>query len=58
MREGKITTFFDYIKEMRAFQKFFMECGPEGPFRKEIILDFVQNKITSTADFFINSTNN
>ncbi|CAG9318657.1 unnamed protein product [Blepharisma stoltei] len=58
LRKGEFKYFIDYDKSMKSFQKFFLEHGPEGPARREILLDFCMNKISSTSDFFIKTTSN
>lgn len=53
LRRGEFAYFLDYEKEMRAFQKFYLEHGPSGPNRKEIITEFVQSRMALAADMFI-----
>lgn len=53
LKNGEYKRFNEYEKDLRAFVKYFDENGPQGPSRKEIILDFSQNKLSVTADYFI-----
>jgi chromosome segregation ATPase len=53
LRNNEYKNFVEYEREMKKLQRFFIERGPEGPFRNEILLEFCQKKIIDTADFFI-----
>lgn len=58
LKKGEFKTFLDYEKNMRSFQKYFLEHGPDGPCRREILLDFSLNKLASASDFFVKSISN
>ena len=53
LKNGDFHSFAEFEKELRAFAKYFDEHGPEGPYRREIILEFCQNKLSVTGDYFI-----
>ena len=58
LRNNEYKNFNDFEREMKKLQRFFLERGPEGPFRTEILLDFCQKKIIDTADYFIKEFQN
>ena len=58
LKNGEFKTFLEFEKELRAFGKFFEEHGPEGPLRREIILNFCHNKTSVTGEYFIKSIMN
>ncbi|OMJ73597.1 hypothetical protein SteCoe_27672 [Stentor coeruleus] len=58
LRNNEYKTFVDFEREMKKLQRFFMERGPDGPFKNEILLEFCQKKIVDTADFFIKESQN
>ncbi|OMJ93442.1 hypothetical protein SteCoe_3558 [Stentor coeruleus] len=58
LKNGDFKGFIEYEKELRAFVKYFDEHGPEGPQRREIILEFCQNKLSVTGEYFIKFISN
>ena len=58
LRNNEYKTFVDFEREMKKLQRFFLERGPEGPFRNKILLEFCQKKIVDTADYFIKESQN
>lgn len=53
MREGQYRSFFDYEKDVKKFVAKAMESAPEGPNRKEIILEFVQKVLVDAGTAFV-----
>jgi hypothetical protein len=47
--------FNDYTDELRAFQHYFMENGPPGPDRRQLMLEFTFSAIDEAALHFVNN---
>ena len=58
LKNGDFKSFNEYERELRAFIKYFDEHGPQGPGRREIILEFSHSKMSVTSDYFIKSISN
>ena len=58
LKNGDFKSFNEYERELRAFIKYFYEHGPQGPGRREIILEFSHSKMSVTSDYFIKSITN
>ena len=58
LRNNEYKSFVDYEREIKKLQRYFLERGPDGPYRNEILLDFCQKKLIDTADFFIKECQN
>ena len=52
MKGGEFENFAAYEKELRAFQLYFLEQGPQGPYRRVIMLEFCQRALNEAADHF------
>jgi len=50
--------FAEYEQDMKAFQHYFMENGPPGPFKRTLLLEFVQQAMAEAADFFNRTVQN
>mmetsp|Transcript_19811 Transcript_19811/g.36576 ORF Transcript_19811/g.36576 Transcript_19811/m.36576 type:complete len:1656 (+) Transcript_19811:4704-9671(+) len=57
LKNGEFATFADYSAKMRAFMDFFNKHGPEGPYRREILLEFCQLKSALAAESFLTEVN-
>lgn len=58
LRDGEITVFSEFEKNMRNFEEFFIEHGPPGRNRSEILLQFVYQKTLDASDYFIKNLSN
>lgn len=47
--------FSEYEQDMRAFQQYFIDNGPQGPNRRVIMLEFVQRATVDAAEYFSKS---
>ncbi len=43
---------------MKGFQQYFLDNGPPGPYRRIIMLEFVQRALIEAAEFFSKSIMN
>jgi len=50
--------FIEFEQDMKAFEHYFMENGPNGPFKRMFLLEFVQQATLEAADFFNRNTQN
>lgn len=52
IKNNEFPTFADYEREMKAFQQFFIENGPQGPNRKMIMLEYCLHAENETSEIF------
>jgi chromosome segregation ATPase len=50
---GDFKSLSDYERELRAFMKFTLEHGPQGPHRREIVQEFCISKFSAVSDRFV-----
>jgi hypothetical protein len=43
---------------VKAYQQFFIENGPPGPYRRIILLEFIQRAIADASDYFTKTLQN
>jgi hypothetical protein len=53
LKANEYKSFYDFEKELRLFHAYFVENGPQGPNKKQIILEFMQKSLTDAATFFL-----
>ena len=53
LKNHEYKSFSDFEKELRLFQSFFMESGPNGPNRKLFLIEFLQKCLNEGANVFI-----
>lgn len=58
LKDGEIASFTEFEKNIQNFEAFFMEHGPPGTSRREILLSFVAQKTSAASDFFIKNLSN
>jgi hypothetical protein len=58
LKEGSIATFLEFEKNIRNFEEFFVEHGPAGPGRVELLLKFTKEKSIEASDYFIKTLTN
>lgn len=44
--------FAEYEQDVKNLQQFFLENGPPGPYRRLIMLEFIQKAMVEAAEFF------
>eukprot|EP01022_Parablepharisma_sp_SALTPOND_P029008 TRINITY_DN722_c0_g1_i1.p1 TRINITY_DN722_c0_g1~~TRINITY_DN722_c0_g1_i1.p1 ORF type:complete len:1467 (-),score=323.46 TRINITY_DN722_c0_g1_i1:3360-7760(-) len=52
IRNNEFPTFEEYLRELKAFQMYFMENGPPGPNRKALLLEYCQKVQAEVAELF------
>ncbi|CAG9316966.1 unnamed protein product [Blepharisma stoltei] len=58
LKNGEIKSFLDFEANLRKLQQFYIEHGPDGPFRNEILLEFCLGKYSAVSDFFLKNLTN
>ena len=58
LNNGEFPSLVDYEKEVKAFKTVFTEHGPQGPRRKELLLDFCTMKHSEASDYFLKNVSN
>lgn len=53
VKSGELPSVIEYEKELRAFQQYFLQHGPSGPMRNELLYQFCLGRYCSAADLFI-----
>ena len=58
LKNQQYPSFMDYTQDVIQFQQIFLESGPPGTSRKEILLDFCLKAVQDSAEYFMASFNN
>lgn len=58
LNNGDFPSLAEYEKEVKALKTVFMEQGPQGPRRKELLLDFCTAKHSEASDYFLKNVSN
>lgn len=58
LNNGEFHSLLEYEKELKAFKTFFLEQGPLGPKRKELMLNFCNEKNSEASDYFLKNVSN
>lgn len=58
IKNGEYTNLYEIQEELSDFEKFYLEQGPQGPFRKTIFAEFAQKAFADAANFFIKNLKN
>lgn len=53
LKNDEFRSFFDFDKELKNFDYYFTESGPQGPNRRVIILEFLQEALSEGAGYFV-----
>eukprot|EP01022_Parablepharisma_sp_SALTPOND_P026536 TRINITY_DN64349_c3_g1_i1.p1 TRINITY_DN64349_c3_g1~~TRINITY_DN64349_c3_g1_i1.p1 ORF type:complete len:1293 (-),score=318.68 TRINITY_DN64349_c3_g1_i1:5706-9584(-) len=53
LRNSEFENFEEYEKELKAFQLYFLEQGPQGPYRRVMMLEFCQRALNDAAEYFV-----
>lgn len=53
LKTNEYKSFYEFQKELRTFQNYYMENGPEGTNSKLIILEFLKNSLSEGAEYFL-----
>ena len=52
IKNNEFASISEYEKELRIFQQYFLENGPQGPNRRIIMLEYCQKALNETAGMF------
>ena len=58
LNNGDFPSLTEYEKEVKALQTVFLDQGPQGPRRKELLLDFCVAKHSEASDYFLKNVSN
>ena len=58
LSNSEFHSLLEYEKELKAFKTFVLEQGPPGPRRKELLLDFCNEKHSEASDYFLKNATN
>jgi hypothetical protein len=58
LHNDEFASFADYCAKVKAFMAFFTQHGPEGPSRREVLMEFCQVKTALAAESFLASVTN
>lgn len=58
VKSGELPSVLEYEKELRAFQQYFLQHGPSGPMRNELLYQFCLGRYCSAADLFVKRVSN
>ena len=53
VKSGNLPSVIEYEKELRAFQQYFLQHGPSGPMRNEILYQFCLGRYCPAAEIFV-----
>lgn len=53
LKSNEYRSFQDFEKDLRAFQSFFLESGPNGPNKKLAVVEFLQKALNEGAIVFM-----
>lgn len=58
LKAGEFTHYLEYEKQMRNFQEFFLQHGPEAPNVREMLFEFLLQKQHDAGDSFYKNAQN
>jgi hypothetical protein len=58
LKNQNYNNFYDYLTDIEQFKQIFLENGPPGPNRKEILLEFCLKAVMESSEFFIGNIHN